>query len=110
MVVGRGRAEGVGAGAVACCACDEDACACGACGCAAVAAGACAGPSVAGLPAIWGTEPTLKGCASVGSGPFAAGLKGCDSDGCCAATLAETSSAAMNIHFEVRMTLLSKFL
>jgi hypothetical protein len=28
--------------------------------------------------------------------------------GCCAAALTETSSAAVNIHFQVRMTLLSK--
>jgi hypothetical protein len=60
-----------------------------------------------------GTEPTLKGCESVGSGPFAAVLKGCD-PGCdpadCCAALTDTSSTAANIHFEVRMTLLSKFL
>jgi len=54
--------------------------------------------------------PTLKGCESVGIGPFAAGLEGCDSVGCCAAALNETSSAAVNIHFQVRMTLFSKFL
>jgi hypothetical protein len=57
-----------------------------------------------------GTVPTLNGCESVGIGPSAAGLEVRDSAGCCAAALTETSSAAMNIHFEVRMTLLSKFL
>jgi hypothetical protein len=57
-----------------------------------------------------GTVPTLKGCDSVGIGPFAAGLEGCDSVGCCAAALTEISSAAVNIHFQVRMTLFSKFL
>jgi hypothetical protein len=33
--------------------------------------------------------------------------EGCDSDGCCAAALTETSSAAVNINFQVRMTLFS---
>jgi hypothetical protein len=50
--------------------------------------------------------------AGVGTADVAAAAlgcaEGCDSDGCCAAALTETSSAAVNIHFQVRMTLLSK--
>jgi hypothetical protein len=38
------------------------------------------------------------------------GAEGCESDGCCAVALTETSSAAVKIHFEVRMTILSKSL
>jgi hypothetical protein len=45
----------------------------------------------------------------VGIGPLAEGLKGCDSAACWAAALTEISSAAVNINFQVRMTILSKF-
>jgi hypothetical protein len=49
------------------------------------------------------------GVGAVGVAAAALGCaEGCDSDGCCAAALTETSRAAVNIHFQVRMTLLSK--
>jgi hypothetical protein len=35
---------------------------------------------------------------------------GCESEGCCAAAPNDTSSAAANINFQVRMTLFSNFL
>jgi hypothetical protein len=39
----------------------------------------------------------------------AAGEDGCESAGCCAAALNEASKQVVNIQFQVRMTLFSKF-
>jgi hypothetical protein len=82
MVVGCGSADGAGAGTVDCSACESVVEACDAAAAGVVAAGVAVAAS---------------GC-----------VEGCDSAACCAAALIEASSAAVNIHFQVRMTLLSK--
>jgi hypothetical protein len=85
-----------------------------ACGCATSAAddgaeaGAAACPAAA-CPADRSACPEVVAGVAIG---VAAGGADCDASGaaaCCATALSDASKAAVNIHFEVRMTLISKF-